>query len=346
MLRKLSLSLASLLIALLAAELLIRIAGAAPEVSFIRKGRFQLSRNPKIGFEPVPGLHYEGEELSFFDYQGASNRLGYRDRDHEIAKPDGVWRIVVLGDSIGAGLRVERFEDTFPPILERLLRDQGVNAEVINLSVSGYNTQQEVETLIDKGLQYRPDLVLVAYSLTDRERVDGDILKTLLESERSQGGTSAARVHPLLLRSALYRFVRYRVAPPRPAAASSDGELQRLTDLVSGDTVAEYFARLGDLGSREGFQVMVAVFPRIVRNFGRYRFADQHEYVRNLCETHGFVHLDLLPEFTRCREASSEPVGADNYHPSAYGHRCAAEAMARVILTRVILDKVGPPRRY
>jgi lysophospholipase L1-like esterase len=338
MLRKLALSLASLLVAVLAAELLIRIAGAAPEVSVISKGRFQLSRNPKIGFEPVPGLRYEGEDLSFYDYQGAGNRLGYRDRDHEVAKPDGVWRIVVLGDSIAAGLRVERFEDTFPAILEQLLREQGVNAEVINLAVSGYNTQQEVETLKDKGLGYRPDLVLVAYSLTDRERVDGDILKTLLEAERSQGGGSAARVHPLLLKSALYRFVRYRVVPPRPAVAS-DAEVQKLTDLVSGDTVAEYFAKLGDLGSSGGFQVMVAVFPRIVRNFEHYRFGDQHEYVRNLCATHGFVHLDLLPEFARCREASPEPVGADNYHPSAAGHRCAAEAMARVIL-----QKIRPPR--
>ena len=338
MLRKLSLSLASLLIALLAAELMIRIAGAAPEVSVIRKGRFQLSHNPKIGFEPVPELRYGGEDLSFYDYQGASNRLGYRDRDHEIAKPDGVWRIVVLGDSIGAGLRVERFEDTFPALLERRLREQGVNAEVINLSVSGYNTQQEVETLIDKGLRYRPDLVLVAYSLTDRERVDGDILKTLLEAERSQGGRIAARVHPWLLQSALYRVVRYRVAPPRPVQAS-DAELQKLTDLISGDTVAEYFAKLGDLGSREGFRVMIAVFPRIVRNFGYYRFADQHEYVRNLSGTHGFIHLDLLPEFARCREASAEPIGADNYHPSAAGHRCAADAMARMIL-----EKVRPPR--
>jgi lysophospholipase L1-like esterase len=338
MLRKLTLSLASLLVALLAAELLIRIAGAAPEVSVIRKGRFQLSRNPKIGFEPVPGVRYEGENLSFYDYQGASNRLGYRGRDHEAAKPPGAWRIVVLGDSIAAGLRVERFEDTFPPILERLLRDRGVNAEVINLSVSGYNTQQEVETLLDKGLVYRPDLVLVAYSLTDRERLDGDILKTLLEAERASGHGSAARVHPWLLKSALYRFFRYRVVPPRPAA--SDGEVRRLTDLVSGDTVAEYFGVLDRLARREGFRVMVAVFPRIVRNFARYRFGDQHEYVRGLSAAHGFVHLDLLPEFARCREASPEPVGADNYHPSAYGHRCAAEAMARVIL-----EKIRPPRR-
>ena len=340
MVRKLTLSLVSLLVALLAAELLIRVAGAAPEVSVIRKGRFQLSRNPKIGFEPVPGLRYEGESLSFYDYQGASNRLGYRDRDHEVAKPDGVWRIVVLGDSIAAGLRVERFEDTFPAVLERLLREQGVNAEVINLAVSGYNTQQEVETLADKGLRYRPDLVLVAYSLTDRERVDGDILKTLLEAERSSGRGSAARVHPWLLKSALYRFFRYRVLPPRPSELS-DAEIRRSTDLVSGDTVAEYFGVLDRLARREGFRVMVAVFPRLVRNFTHYWFRDQHRYVRGLSANHGFVHLDLLPELARCRRASGEPIGADNYHPSAYGHRCAAEAMARTIL-----ERIGPPRGH
>src|SRR5262245_12294845 len=99
MVRKLTLSLVSLLVALLAAELLVRIAGVAPEVGAVRKGRFQLSRNPKIGYEPVPALHYEGEDLAFYDYQGASNRLGYRDREHAEEKPPGVFRIVVLGDS-------------------------------------------------------------------------------------------------------------------------------------------------------------------------------------------------------------------------------------------------------
>jgi lysophospholipase L1-like esterase len=333
MLRKLSLSLISLLFALLAAELLIRLAGAAPEVSVISKGRYQLSRNPKIGYEPVPGLHYEGENLSFFDYQGASNQIGYRDRDHEIAKPAGVWRVVVLGDSIGAGLRVERFGDTFPPVLEGLLRERGVNAEVINLSVSGYNTRQEVETLKERGLRYDPDLVLVAYSLTDRDRVDGDILKTLLEAERSQGGRSAARGNPWLVRSALYRFFRYRVLAARQTAATEqeDAELRKSLDLVSGDTVAESFQDLAGVSKREGFPVLVAAFPRLVRNFRTYRFGDQHRWVRDQSAAHGFHHLDLRDTFRRCRETSAEPIETDSYHPSARGHRCAAAAMAETI---------------
>src|SRR5215470_18263318 len=210
MLKKLALTLAGVVLALGAAELLVRVAGVAPKVYAIRKGRFQLSHNSRIGYEPVP-LVYNGRDLAFYDYLGASNSLGFRDREHAVAKPKGVYRIVVLGDSIAAGLHVERNQDVFPPILERELNRGGLRAEVINLGVSGYNTQQEVEMLRERGLSYRPDLVVVAYTMSSREHLDGDILKTLLEAEQQQGGVSSARVNSWLVKSALYRFVRFRV---------------------------------------------------------------------------------------------------------------------------------------
>ncbi len=336
-LKKLSLSLVALLLALGAAEVGLRAVGAAPDVSVIQKGRFRLAANPKIGFEPVP-LAYHGESMSFYDYQGASNSLGFRDGEHAVAKPPGVYRIVIIGDSIAAGLRVERTADLFPDVLERLLRGQGVRAEVLNFAVSGYNTQQEVETLKDRALAYRPDLVIVAYSLTDRERVDGDILKTLLEDERAErGGVSQARVNPYLVKSALYRFLRFRVMAPRGSSAAGGltSDEQRDLDLVSGDTVAEYFGVLAGLSREHGFQVLVAIFPRLVKNFGYYRFYDQHLFVRNLARQQGFHLVDLLEPMARCRAASSTPIGADNWHPSAYGHRCAAEAIDRAILAGI-----------
>jgi len=342
MLRKLSLSCASLLIALLAAELLIRIAGAAPEVSVIRKGRFQLSRNPKIGFEPVPGLRYEGEDLSFYDYQGASNRLGYRDRDHEIAKPDGVWRIVVLGDSIGAGLRVERFEDTFPALLERLLRERGRDAEVINLSVSGYNTLQEVETLKERGLRYRPDLVLLAYSLNDRERVDGAILESLLEQRRAETTVDPARAAPVLVQSALWRFLRYRAFPPRRRL---DEELRQYRELLSGDTVEPSFAELAELSRRADVPVLVAIFPRFPRWYSSYGYFEEHSAIAELSRRHGFRSLDLFGAFRACKAESKEPLGFDSFHPTAAGHACAARALAEEIdaLTLPALPSASPP---
>ncbi|HEY0780996.1 MAG TPA: SGNH/GDSL hydrolase family protein [Thermoanaerobaculia bacterium] len=333
MLKKLGLSLAALLLALLAAELLVRLVSAAPQIYVIRKGRFQLSRNPKIGYEPVP-LAYSGQELSFYDYRGASNSLGYRDREHSIEKPPGVFRIVVLGDSIAAGLRVDRYEDVFPAILERLLRERGLRAEVINFAVSGYNTQQEVETLEAKGLRYQPDLVLLEYSLSSRERFDGDIMKTLLEEERQKQGVDSVRVDPLLVRSALYRFVKFRVLAPRqPPAAAAQATAQYL-DLVSTDAVAEYFGELRQLGKDHHFSVVVAIFPRFVHDFGSYRFLGDHQFARSLAEKNGFTVVDLLAPFGRCRAASSEPISTDAFHPNANGHRCAAEALAPVVLAQ------------
>ncbi|HEY8020705.1 MAG TPA: SGNH/GDSL hydrolase family protein [Thermoanaerobaculia bacterium] len=329
--QKLGLALAAGLLSLVAAELLIRLLGAAPQVYIIRKGRFQLSPNPKIGYEPAP-LVYQGKELSFYDFQGASNSLGYRDVEHAVAKPPGVYRIVVLGDSIAAGLRVERFADTFPALLGPLLAAKGLKAEVISFAVSGYNTQQEVETLKAKGLAYQPDLVLLAYSLGNRGRLDGEIMRTLLNEEQERRGVSGVRVNPILVKSALYRFVRFRVlALKRVPQTDARSDL----DLVSRDTVAEYFGELAALSRQHRFAVLVAVFPRFVRSFGYYRFGEQHAFVRELARRNGFHLADLLAPYARCRAAASEPISVDTFHPSVYGHRCAAEALAAVIASDI-----------
>lgn len=377
--KKLALALASALLALLAAEVLIRAAGAAPKVYAIRRGRFQLSHNPKIGYEPAP-LVYNGNDLSFYDYLGASNSLGYRDREHATDKPPGTYRIVVLGDSVAAGLHVERNDDVFPPILEQILGRDGLHAEVINLAVSGYNTQQEVETLRERGLAYHPDLVLLAYTMSSREHLDGDILKTLLDDERRQSGVSSARVNSWLVKSALYRFVRFRVLAParRPAGPGgpgatdtgpahgigapgtsssqttggtarigaseasgatgategngTSGDASHYLDLVSADTVEPYFGVLRQLSRQYRFRVLVAVFPRFVRTFNYYTFGGQHQFVRRLAERNGFALVDLLVPFSDCRKASAEPISTDNFHPSPYGHRCAAAAIAKAVM--------------
>ncbi len=346
MVKKLALTLVALAISLLAAELMLRLVGAAPKIYPIERGRFRLARNPKIGYEPVPvdfrGTVHPGaaapvrvgEHLAFSDYLGASNRLGFRDVDHEVAKPPGVYRIVVIGDSIAAGLKVDRFEDTFPAILGERLKAQGVKAEVISLAVSGYNTQQEVETLREKGLQYKPDLVLLSYSLSSREHLDGNIYKTLLDEEQRHGGLSSARTNPYLVHSALYRFFRYRIFPPQQGPADPK-RVERYLAEVATDRVAEYFEVLEKLSKQNGFEVLVAVFPRFAKDFHRYPHAKEHTYARDLAARHTFHHLDLILPFQACRDASPEPIEVDPFHPNARGHACAAEALAGKILAEV-----------
>jgi hypothetical protein len=146
-------------------------------------------------------------------------------------------------------------------------------------------------------------------------------------------------VNAVLVQSALYRFVRFRLLrgrQPAPASAAAAGDAaaaqQRYLDEVSRDTVAEYFDVLAALSRRHRFQVLVAVFPRFVRSFGYYRYGDQHAFVQDLARRHGFFLADLLVPYARCREAApATPISSDYFHPTAYGHRCAASALAGMI---------------
>ena len=100
-----------------------------------------------------------------FGHDIVTNSAGMRDREHKIIKSEGQFRILVLGDSFMEAYQV-RFEDSFVSILERQLRSAGGrDVEVINASVSGWGTDDELTYLLREGLKYKPDLILVAMTI-------------------------------------------------------------------------------------------------------------------------------------------------------------------------------------
>ncbi len=308
----------ALLAALLLAELAARVSGRAPEMSLISVGRFQLSPNPKLGYEPVPDFEYHGKQLYYFEFRGRSNRLGFRDRDREPAKPAGTYRVLVLGDSITMGLGVDRTEDVFTHVLERELRGRGFSAEVLNFGVSGYNTQQEVEILADKGLAFAPDLVILAYCLNDTLQMNGGIISQLRERERQAPGVAHYQLAPWLARSALYRLIRARFYSDRIV----EKRVQHYRDLKA-DTVEPSLKKLRRLADENGFEVLVAVLPAD-QDRGS---PEQYAQIAERAAAQGLPHLDLRAAFEQCA-AAGENLYNDSWHPSAAGHACLGRALA------------------
>lgn len=97
-----------------------------------------------------------------------TNSKGIRsDREISYDKPQGIKRIVLLGDSFGMGYEVD-YQDMFSTRLEYYLKQQyGIKAEVVNLSTSGHGNAEELLVLQNEGLKYHPDLVLLAWHTTD-----------------------------------------------------------------------------------------------------------------------------------------------------------------------------------
>jgi hypothetical protein len=124
---------------------------------------FNLSPNwryhPVLGWSQVPDGSYdfvlEGRPVHV-----SFNSGGFRDGEHQQAKPPGVRRIVVIGDSFSEAVQVN-LEETFHQRLEELL-DEGEPGrwEVINLGVGDFGTAQALVALTEYGLAFDPDVVI------------------------------------------------------------------------------------------------------------------------------------------------------------------------------------------
>ena len=164
---------ASLLFVFLFLECALRIAGYNPFGEFFEsEGRavfIQPSRNPQRIFEAAPNTHGKGWGTDI-----SINSHGFRGREYTVAKPPGVYRIVVLGDSITFGNNLPANQN-YPSLLENQFNQHGKRVEVLNLGLGGYDTLQEVATLEDTGLKFAPDMVVLGYCINDIGVASGNL---------------------------------------------------------------------------------------------------------------------------------------------------------------------------
>lgn len=101
--------------------------------------------------------------------------------------------IVVLGDSLTAGLGVAR-EEAYPALLEARLRREGYDYRVVNAGVSG-DTSAGGLRRVDWALRASPDIVIVALGANDGLRgLPVDALRDNLEQIVRRVRAAGARV--------------------------------------------------------------------------------------------------------------------------------------------------------
>ena len=156
---------ASLLATLAGVEVFLRVAtlGVTEYAYNLRKYSHLITYDAADDFT----RHVRNGSASVWGVAMRFNAAGMRDVDHSAVKAPGAVRVVVLGDSVAAGLGVP-FEETFVrrlgPLLETSL---GRPVEVIAAAVPGWNTVAERNYLRAEGLALQPDVVLVVYVTND-----------------------------------------------------------------------------------------------------------------------------------------------------------------------------------
>ena len=133
--------------------------------AWIRYGSWQTSlRDPMIQYDPAadlfvptPGFQSEGGRLNV-----RINSLGFRGDEFSREKPPNTLRIAVLGASTTFNIEVSSNHATWPHRLQEKLRaaSPGMNIEVINASLGGYVSADNLKNLRHRVLPLSPDLVI------------------------------------------------------------------------------------------------------------------------------------------------------------------------------------------
>ena len=262
------------------------------------------SPNPNIGHLQRPNSF---AKLMKVDIK--INSDGFRDQEYPIQKKSGKRRIIFLGDSITFGWGVEK-ESTYEYLIESELNNQNPT-EIINLGSGNYNTVQEVNLFIDKGLKYNPDEVVLFYFINDAETVPE---KSVLQ---------------IVSRSQLFTFFWSRFKLIEHRLGITPNYIFYYKDLYSDGKpgwrdAQNAFLLLKEVCVKNNIALKVITLPDL-HELKDYPFIGEHMLLKNFLDEHSILNIDLTNQFVDLENSKLLWVASDDTHPNTLGHKLIAQ---------------------
>jgi lysophospholipase L1-like esterase len=317
------LSMASVLACLLASEIFLKIRynreHALMESAYKHRNLCTRgSDHPELIYTRIPG-------------ECDTNAHGYRDFDYSYSKESGVFRIVVIGDSVAEGQGVG-VRDTFGKVLEgnlnRLTKGKEEKVEVIVLAQSGYSTSQELFLLEHEALRYSPDLIIWSYVLND----PADPVY-----HNSNGELGRYYFKPIL-HTANYISRKLFEINERIKKANCAKEYNAFLHCVYWDQVTSDIERIANISKINRIPIIFLIHPIFEENrsFDNYSLASLHVELGAIASALGMPVIDVLSAYQLySAQELTLPLqsGFDQLHPNEKGHRIIADYIFENILS-------------
>jgi HEAT repeat protein len=238
------------------------------------------------------------------------NADGLRDRTRPREKPGGVWRTVVLGDSVTLGAELKPRE-AYPRLLEARLAAEGQRIEVMSVALWGWSTRQERIAWQRIARGYEPDQAILAVCLNDIPELHNNL-------SRPPGWL--VWLHE---RSALVRLLVN-------AEGREIEDVERLFDSPDAPRVKEALDRFFDevRALRAEVEADGATFAMVVFPFRFQVVAEApsplvQEQISSFCRSEEMTCLDMLPTLKRAGPSSFR----DYDHLTALGSSLTADTL-------------------
>ena len=267
--------------------------------------------------------------LRLFGHPFTTNRHGMRDRDYAIEKPEGVYRIAVLGSSIDMGWGIS-IEDTYVTCLEKWLNAHAeklrVNRkfEVLNFGVAAYSPLQRLEYYRRKARDFRPDLIIYSATMLDQRLMEihlGDVF-----AERGD-----------LTYDFLSETLRFAKVTKHDLEVDSSGRLPR-KEIIRKKLQPFYWTiydkTLGTLASdcrSDGAELVCVSIPRVGKIDAPKARAESVAMFEGIGAHNAIPVFDLSDTFDN-QDPELFEIAAWDDHPNALGHKRLFFGISRAIV--------------
>ena len=276
----------------------------------------QPSATEGLVYELRPGLDTVFKLVPF-----TTNSRGLRDKEYSLEKPEGTFRVAVVGGSFTMGAGVEIEETFHSRIEERLNEEPGeLNYEFINFGVAGYTLENKLSVLEHKVPEYDPDLVLF---ILDGSQFADDKTRTFTPRvEKFSFFTSYS-----------YKLLKkIKILPGRNKSALKFTRLHMRQIFLLDNALF----KIAQFSEENGIPVSVVVLDH---DYQHNRLGKKIE--KKVSENRNLFFSNTLP-FFRYKNFRDYCIYKVDMHPNAEAHRIFAEVIYRDLKNQSLLDGSDP----
>ncbi len=263
-----------------------------------------------------------------------TNSARFRGPEVTLEPAPGVFRIVVIGDSVTMGSGV-REEDAYAGRLAALLDAARPDArhEVLNLGLSGLNTDRIVNRLESIGLPRHPDMIVYGYTLNDVEgRAYVNTIRKGSYAEMLREYEKAVESPSYLWRALRPRWLTFRANYFRPVGTMQHDLFYNYFDNPAAwQQVADGLALLGRISRARGICTLVFLHTGTNELVWGMRVGPLFNLVTRTAKAEGLYVAPSRPWLEGVRPADLRLHRFDS-HPNELGHEKLSEALLAGLL--------------